>query len=628
MNPWQEILENLAIVALLVSTWAAFHPRVETVLPLARSTIFGFWMGCSVIISIALSVEIQPGILLDFRSAVVAMSGLFGGPVSAAITCLIGGAYRLWLGGAGTQIGLLNLAGAGVISSTAFLLSKGKKTEFWHVVTMAFGMAALSIGISYIAFPSKSGIDTNISGVPLFLLNFLATLLSGYAILKIREFTEERDLLRAALAQSPDFYYIKDRQGRFKIVNQAVATHNGRNTPRDMVGLTDFDITSNERASQLFQEEQAVMSSQRGLRDKEEAVETAVGLRWFKTSKEPLIDREGNIIGLAGVTHDITRAKEMELELAASHDVLKQAMEQMSDGLAMFDRAGRLMFCNEQYQAFFPQTADVRIPGNYLSEMIAASALRGEFSGTNVDSASEWIDQTMALYTSDFEREVRTSRGSWLILRNRKTLDGGSLVVVADITSIKQSEAALRQLNEQLKQLAETDGLTGLANRRSFDVALESNIQSARETDRPLAFLMIDVDRFKAYNDLYGHAGGDDCLRAFADCLTDTRSRTDDLVARFGGEEFAVLLPDTDGAGAFAFASRFREKLKGKALPHHGSEKGRLTASIGISVLVGRERQISSKSMINRADEALYQAKASGRDCVRTWAKLATEASS
>ena len=190
------------------------------------------------------------------------------------------------------------------------------------------------------------------------------------------------------------------------------------------------------------------------------------------------------------------------------------------------------------------------------------------------------------------------------------------MVVVSDITSTKHAEAALRIAAEQLKNLADTDGLTGVMNRRGFEEAFaRETARSARE-GTPLSVLMIDIDWFKAYNDSYGHPAGDECLRQVSRCLVGCVKRPADTVARYGGEEFVVLLPGTDAAGAKVVAGQFATRLQELGLPHSGSPVGRVTASTGITTGQGQVLRTQAQRLLATADNALYDAKAAGRNRV------------
>jgi diguanylate cyclase (GGDEF)-like protein len=136
---------------------------------------------------------------------------------------------------------------------------------------------------------------------------------------------------------------------------------------------------------------------------------------------------------------------------------------------------------------------------------------------------------------------------------------------------LRKAKTRLEKMNRSLEQLTLQDSLTGLGNRRLFDTALIDEFQLARRAGTPLALLMIDVDYFKRYNDLYGHPAGDECLRQLGETLAESGCRPGDVAVRYGGEELAVLLPDMDGDGAFAMGERFRHAVLARAITHAGT---------------------------------------------------------
>lgn len=174
----------------------------------------------------------------------------------------------------------------------------------------------------------------------------------------------------------------------------------------------------------------------------------------------------------------------------------------------------------------------------------------------------------------------------------------------------------MRRAYELLQRLAVTDPLTGLANRRHFDEALLQEVSRHRRHGMPLSLVLMDIDEFKHYNDLYGHPAGDDCLRLVALTLATALRRPADLVARVGGEEFACLLPETDGKGAAILAERIRKLIIDLAIPHQQSNVAvHVTASFGVSML-DHQHQDAEQTLYQQADVKLYQAKAQGRNRV------------
>jgi len=183
---------------------------------------------------------------------------------------------------------------------------------------------------------------------------------------------------------------------------------------------------------------------------------------------------------------------------------------------------------------------------------------------------------------------------------------------ITQFIAIKQDITARKRLEEELRHQASYDTLTGLSNRRHFLEQLEREQARLQRNGGEAAVLMLDLDRFKQINDTYGHAAGDEVLRAFALIVRDSLRRTD-LAGRLGGEEFAILLPDTGLEQAHAFAERIRARVAGAAIDT-GNATLQVTVSIGISALEATETRI--ETALARADAALYHAKRAGRNCI------------
>lgn len=174
---------------------------------------------------------------------------------------------------------------------------------------------------------------------------------------------------------------------------------------------------------------------------------------------------------------------------------------------------------------------------------------------------------------------------------------------------------ALVKENSELAHAAAAyrDALTGIGNRRRLDAELAEAVTQARRRRHAVAVIMIDIDRFKLYNDSYGHPAGDACLQAVATCLANTITHPEDEVLRYGGEEFTVLLRRADTAAAYALAERMRLAVRDLNLPHGGLPSGIVTISLGVAAMPGETA--TAQSLIAAADRALYRAKESGRDC-------------
>jgi diguanylate cyclase (GGDEF)-like protein len=184
---------------------------------------------------------------------------------------------------------------------------------------------------------------------------------------------------------------------------------------------------------------------------------------------------------------------------------------------------------------------------------------------------------------------------------------------------IKAYTSKLKKVNKRLKAMSFKDGLTGVANRRRFDEALQREWDRAMRSSDPISLIMMDIDFFKVYNDTYGHPKGDECLKQVARVLQDSVKRSSDLLARYGGEEFAAIVPNTPGDGVLAITREIRDRLAMANIPHKGSSIGpRVTLSMGLVTLVPSRGQ-RPEELIECADKALYRAKSQGRDRVEVF---------
>jgi diguanylate cyclase (GGDEF)-like protein len=214
------------------------------------------------------------------------------------------------------------------------------------------------------------------------------------------------------------------------------------------------------------------------------------------------------------------------------------------------------------------------------------------------------------------ERELIYHQGHqprWFQIVSVKLGDGFA-VTFRDITRQKQSEQALQAANLELQRLAHLDGLTQLANRRRFDKYLSQEWARLRRERSPLSMIVCDVDYFKAYNDRYGHQAGDDSLKHIAQALTQVVRRPADLVARYGGEELAIILPNTNETGAIHVAQQIRAAIAQLQIAHASSTISEyITVSMGIACMIPSDSRPAG-DLFAAADRALYTAKKEGRD--------------
>lgn len=277
-------------------------------------------------------------------------------------------------------------------------------------------------------------------------------------------------------------------------------------------------------------------------------------------------------------------------------------------GVSVFDHEFRYVFADGQAFSGEAEFASAMIPGRTIDEAHSSQKVRRIFGNlarnalSGMESEAEIVGhgriyKVIAVPLQDDEGSIR--RG---------------LMLTQDITDLKAAHRELEERNRELQELSLTDSLLGIANRRSFDQEIMREWRRAERKHRTLALLMVDVDCFKPYNDAHGHMRGDACLQQVAGVLEGAVTRPADLVARYGGEEMAVLLPECDLEGAKKVADRIHARLADAALPFPGSPIAEfVTVSIGIAIAQPRQ-DLTPFTLIKEADEALYMAKEGGRN--------------
>jgi diguanylate cyclase (GGDEF)-like protein/PAS domain S-box-containing protein len=209
------------------------------------------------------------------------------------------------------------------------------------------------------------------------------------------------------------------------------------------------------------------------------------------------------------------------------------------------------------------------------------------------------------------------------VVRNAKGEVESLIGFMFDISERKKAEEKLLGLQKELEALSLQDGLTGVANRRKFDTTLESEWGSACRNVQPLALILVDVDFFKQYNDRYGHTQGDECLKKVAAALSLGAIRPRDVVARVGGEEFALILPETDDIAARHVAERCQSLIEKLQFQHEASAAGKfVTVSMGVGS-INPTPTMAPKHFIEAVDKLLYKAKQNGRNRIESGISVA-----
>ncbi|HQX61598.1 MAG: diguanylate cyclase [Rhodoferax sp.] len=314
----------------------------------------------------------------------------------------------------------------------------------------------------------------------------------------------------------------------------------------------------------------------------------------------------------------------LDLELAlgrlrAAEIRLHEVIDAVPAGVAVYDNQDRLLVYNQEvarqdpYRGDGSKGGDGEVIGQTYENLMRRALAQGKIFDA-VGREEEWLATRMAGRGTVQTPLLRhTDDGHWVHFYEIRTPSGYLVMTRLDMTPMVEKGLALERANEQLMRLSTTDGLTGIANRRLFDQTLQTEWQRCARNHSPLSLLMIDIDHFKRYNDMYGHQTGDECLRQVARILVMCAKRSGELVARYGGEEFAILLPGTDAADAMVIARRCIQELASARIPHADSPVSPwLSVSIGVAGMVASPSETRA-TLVMQADSAMYCAKKAGR---------------
>jgi diguanylate cyclase (GGDEF)-like protein/PAS domain S-box-containing protein len=337
--------------------------------------------------------------------------------------------------------------------------------------------------------------------------------------------------------------------------------------------------------------------------------ETALAKWWSMLGADALITgvQLGVVILLAAMLSlQFRRRLRTEATLRQREAYFRLLTENIADVVILLDPRGNLRYVSHSVEMMLgrrPQDLigkscfDLVHPADKEAVREAATQSAGPlgvhttFRTFHADGSVVWVEINFRLATVHIESESR-----------------GFVGVLRDVTERKSMEDELTRLNGRLAQLATTDGLTGLANRRTFDGFL----RRAYESDEQIAVILFDIDHFKGFNDAYGHQAGDRCLQSVAVVLEEATRNTRGLSARYGGEEFVVVLPGVAEEGAMKVAEAIRLAIRALAIPNSACKRGYVTVSGGLASKL--PSTLDDASLVGEADVALYEAKRIGRN--------------
>lgn len=319
------------------------------------------------------------------------------------------------------------------------------------------------------------------------------------------------------------------------------------------------------------------------------------------------------------------RVHEIALEEEDILFLVYDAVENSIGAIAITDLSGDIIYTNKQFNELFQQE-DESILNVPITDLFSLPA------GTSLSDLIEEISAKSELLLHRSTEETFYAVVITSLVHNLKGNSSGHIFSLIDISKqkelekeqqqliakLKETDLKLRITNSRLELVTLEDALTGLSNRRAFDIQYDLEWRRSVRENSDLTLLMIDVDNFKKYNDSYGHQQGDQCLTTIAHTFNEAHigKRAGDVLARYGGEEFVIVLPHSSYSAGVELGQRIVDILKNKGLPHVHNCSGVVTVSIGVSTRSNGD-STSKETLLKRADEALYKAKQDGRCCVR-----------
>ena len=611
------LLANIGVLAIFLGIWSlTFGWTWE--LPLsARKIALTAAGGLCAIVMMMLPIEIMPGIIQDLRAVPIAMGGYLGGPIVGAGVGLIAALFRLHLGGIGAYPALIQIAVV-TLAGVAVGVWQSRSTSRRSIVLFAIIVAPISAaGVPFLPGSVPNSVASTLvfsSAGATFLGLLLIGLSTSNELHRLRT-GAENTLYRSLIEALPEALNVKDVDGRFIAANSATARLMHARDASELIGKTDFDFYPGEIAAAFRADEQAVLASGQPTILEQRIARDAEATAWLSTLKVPLTAPDRTPTGLLTHNRDISDLKRLRDESEQAHARLNDALANMVDGLAVFDRDHKLVLYNDRYLKIFPKTAALRVPGASLESLLTAAFETGDITRIEEGDRNAWIANMLTDRPSNQRSLFWLGDGRLMALRMSVGSDQTRVVAFSDVTEEYRAREQLAEMNRQLGNLARTDGLTGIANRRVFDETLVSELARSARAGGPLSLLMIDIDHFKVFNDVHGHLAGDECLRQVAGVIAKTLSRPGDLVARYGGEEFAVVLPQTDAQGALAVAENIRASIQGLGSTSGAARPLSVTVSVGVAVAASGT-QAESSALIAAADRGLYEAKSQGRNRV------------
>ncbi|HYA73045.1 MAG TPA: PAS domain S-box protein, partial [Roseiarcus sp.] len=430
-----------------------------------------------------------------------------------------------------------------------------------------------------------------------------------------RRLAESEARYRGLVEDQSELVSLATPEGQLRYVNDAYARRYGRQRD-EVVGKSFFDFIPGEAHAAVAEHLRKVCSADRSIEDENQVILPDGQTRWMSWTNRALRDAEGKVTAIHSVGRDVQQRVVAEQRLKESEARYRLLAEHGTDMVLELDLDLKRRYVSPACREIFGYEPEEMIGGT------SGAMAHPEDAPRLAQAFRSLLDGSVDRQSVIARRRHRDGRWIWVETQYRALKDPGTgaltgiIASVRDISARKAVEDRLAEAYQRLEALAREDGLTGLANRRTFDDALSREYKRSLRDNRSLGLIMIDVDCFKTFNDRYGHPAGDECLRRISKTLTHALFRPGDLAARYGGEEFAVLLPDTDEHGAAIIGERIRQAVLHLAIEHDASRRRIMTVSVGAASVSRNAFEGGPEALLQSADRALYRAKGAGRNKV------------
>lgn len=612
-----DLLNNLAITAALLFVAGKFFRNRPLTLTSSLKTRLFAGLGSGILGSLLMisTIEITNTVIVDLRHLAIVVAAMFGGPVSSLLSGFIIGIMRVLLYGINTAsiiAGLIAIVMGGIFG----IISTRKISNVYKYLLMNSVYVAASSIVIYMLVNNPS-ISRNILlyYIPITFVGGSFTYYMAEYIKRSNEDHRSMMYYKMMADNSTDLISTHNLDGTFKYLSPSCKSILGYKV-NELIGKSPYDFYHPEDLNQIIETHQTVKSSPENYVVEYRFKRKDGTYIWLETTSRKMKNVANSSEDIICISRNISERKVIEETLKESEERFRLLAEYSSDMITLHDVEGNYLYTSPACKIIL----------QYEEEEMAGQDAYLFIHPDDRDIIKKHHQTLLETgYTTSTYR-MRRKDGEYIwfessinVLRESNLEDHKLIVVSRNINERKLTEQKLEEANEILKRLSTIDGLTGVKNRRSFDEYFEVEWNRAIRNSKPISLIMMDIDHFKAYNDTYGHQAGDGCLKEVAKAIQESLGRSGDSVFRYGGEEFSVILPETDEEGANFVAEKIRVAIETLNISHSGSKvSNHITLSLGTATIVPSIYS-NTNDLIEDADKALYQAKQDGRNRVRTY---------